>query len=109
MQNNKYKFLKLIIAFIIILVVGIFLFNIGTKKPLAKPIFPLGIEYELFSDFTDLNELLLFPIINFHPFLKLKKWFFSKAIINIITYFYNIIQYICEKNVKRMFIFKDFP
>ena len=32
MQNNKYKFLKLIIAFIIILVVGIFLFNIGTKK-----------------------------------------------------------------------------
>ena len=45
----------------------------GTKKPLAKPIFPLGIEYELFSDFTDLNELLLFPIINFHPFLKLKK------------------------------------
>ena len=32
MQNNKYKFLKLIIAFVIILVVGIFLFNIGTKK-----------------------------------------------------------------------------
>lgn len=32
MQNNKYKFLKLIIAFIVILVVGIFLFNIGTKK-----------------------------------------------------------------------------
>ena len=32
MQNNKYKFLILIIAFIIILVVGIFLFNIGTKK-----------------------------------------------------------------------------
>ena len=32
MKNNKYKFLKLIIAFIIILVVGIFLFNIGTKK-----------------------------------------------------------------------------
>ena len=32
MQNNKYKFLKLIIAFIIILVIGIFLFNIGTKK-----------------------------------------------------------------------------
>ncbi len=32
MQNNKYKFLKLIIVFIIILVVGIFLFNIGTKK-----------------------------------------------------------------------------
>ena len=32
MQNNKYKFLKLIIAFIIRLVVGIFLFNIGTKK-----------------------------------------------------------------------------
>ena len=32
MQNNKYKFLKLIIAFIIILVVGIFLFNIGNKK-----------------------------------------------------------------------------
>ena len=32
MKNNKYKFLKIIIAFIIILVVGIFLFNIGTKK-----------------------------------------------------------------------------
>ena len=32
MQNNKYKFLKLIIAFIIILVVGIFLFNISNTK-----------------------------------------------------------------------------
>lgn len=32
MKNNKYKFLKLVIVFIIILVVGIFLFNIGSKK-----------------------------------------------------------------------------